>query len=68
MPACFALTILSGVAAVLAHGYTYDPSDRTDPFDTAAQAVTAWMKDSSIIKRKDDGWENNFCTCIQNGY
>uniref|UniRef100_A0A7S4RNX0 Uncharacterized protein n=1 Tax=Alexandrium monilatum TaxID=311494 RepID=A0A7S4RNX0_9DINO len=63
MPARTAMLALAGAVATVAHGYTYDPSDRTDPFDTAANAVSSWLKDTGVIEKGTD-----FCSCIQNGY
>eukprot|EP00927_Polykrikos_kofoidii_P085120 TRINITY_DN9165_c0_g2_i1.p1 TRINITY_DN9165_c0_g2~~TRINITY_DN9165_c0_g2_i1.p1 ORF type:complete len:229 (-),score=50.62 TRINITY_DN9165_c0_g2_i1:92-703(-) len=49
--------------------YVYDPASQVDPFDTAAQAVSEWLKnpDDSSIQRKDDGWRSKFCNCLENG-
>eukprot|EP00418_Pyrodinium_bahamense_P010231 CAMPEP_0179116450 /NCGR_PEP_ID=MMETSP0796-20121207/54624_1 /TAXON_ID=73915 /ORGANISM="Pyrodinium bahamense, Strain pbaha01" /LENGTH=182 /DNA_ID=CAMNT_0020814737 /DNA_START=86 /DNA_END=634 /DNA_ORIENTATION=- len=67
MPGYTALLLLAAAASITT-GYKYDPGDRTDPFDVAAKQVSEWLKDSSLLQRRDDGWESHFCDCIQNGY
>mmetsp|Transcript_63463 Transcript_63463/g.185551 ORF Transcript_63463/g.185551 Transcript_63463/m.185551 type:complete len:184 (+) Transcript_63463:86-637(+) len=68
MPTGVVLLALAGAASTVARGYTYDPSDRTDPFDTAANAVSSWLQDPTLIDKQKDGWGDNFCSCMQNGY
>lgn len=58
------------VASATPAGYVYNPAETVDPFDTIAQDVTKWMKAPADhgIDRRDDGWQDNFCMCLKNGY
>ncbi|CAE7433102.1 unnamed protein product [Symbiodinium pilosum] len=46
--------------------YEYDPNVADEPLDTAAQAVSSWLKDEVVVPRKKDGWQTSFCMCVQN--
>eukprot|EP00933_Yihiella_yeosuensis_P019188 TRINITY_DN1555_c0_g1_i10.p1 TRINITY_DN1555_c0_g1~~TRINITY_DN1555_c0_g1_i10.p1 ORF type:complete len:179 (-),score=38.37 TRINITY_DN1555_c0_g1_i10:120-656(-) len=45
----------------------YDPEKPTEPFDEAAHVVTSWLKHNVPVPHKADGWEDNFCQCLENG-
>eukprot|EP00928_Gymnodinium_smaydae_P090466 TRINITY_DN74260_c0_g1_i1.p1 TRINITY_DN74260_c0_g1~~TRINITY_DN74260_c0_g1_i1.p1 ORF type:complete len:248 (+),score=40.58 TRINITY_DN74260_c0_g1_i1:114-746(+) len=50
--------------------YVYDPTSREDPFDTLSVALSGWLKNPREhgIEHRDDGWEEKFCNCMENGY
>lgn len=54
-------------AAVVDDTWEWDPEKPDEPLDTASQAVSQWLKDEVVVPRKKDGWQNNFCLCVQNG-
>ncbi|CAK9025063.1 Hypothetical protein SCF082_LOCUS16903 [Durusdinium trenchii] len=63
------LLLCSSLAAsqAVVDDYEYDPAKPDEPMDVASQAVSKWLKDEVVVPRKKDGWQNNFCLCVQNG-
>mmetsp|Transcript_104516 Transcript_104516/g.185946 ORF Transcript_104516/g.185946 Transcript_104516/m.185946 type:complete len:180 (-) Transcript_104516:158-697(-) len=49
------------------HSEHYDPALPDEPFDTASQALSTWLKEEVVVPRKKDGWQDAFCLCVNNG-
>eukprot|EP00434_Breviolum_minutum_P010639 symbB.v1.2.009385.t1/scaffold595.1/size183375/7 len=58
---------LAASQSVTDETWEWDPENPDEPFDTASQAVSQWLKDEVVVPRKKDGWQDNFCLCVQNG-
>uniref|UniRef100_A0A7S3SUL8 Uncharacterized protein n=1 Tax=Strombidinopsis acuminata TaxID=141414 RepID=A0A7S3SUL8_9SPIT len=65
------LAVLAAAALVPANAdlaFTgYNPEHPTEPFDAASQMVSKLLVGTDSIRR-EDGWRQGFCNCIENGY
>mmetsp|Transcript_67433 Transcript_67433/g.175035 ORF Transcript_67433/g.175035 Transcript_67433/m.175035 type:complete len:178 (-) Transcript_67433:80-613(-) len=64
------LLILALAVSVSAkfEGWIYDPEHPTEPFDEVAKAVTDMIHGHVPVDRRDDNWQGNFCSCMENGH